>query len=47
MLLKDATGATDPENYDAAVKRIKTQGGVFGWVSDSERFIEAVERDVA
>lgn len=46
-LLKDATGATDPGNRDAAIKQIKMQGGVFGWVSDSERFIEAVERDVA
>jgi len=47
MLLKDATGATDPENHDAAIKQIKMQGGVFGWISDSERFIKAVERDVA
>ena len=47
MLLKDATGATDPENHDAAIKQIKMQGGVFEWVSDSERFIEAVERDIA
>jgi len=47
MLLKDTTGATDPEYYDAAIKQIKIQGGVFGWVSDSGQFIEAVERDVA
>ena len=47
MLLKNATGATDPENHDAAIKQIKMQGGVFEWVSDSERFIEAVERDIA
>ena len=46
-LLKDATGATDPGNRDAAIKQIKMQGGVFGWVSDSDRFIEAVEQDVA
>jgi nicotinamidase-related amidase len=47
MLLKDAAGATDPENYDAAIKQIKMQAGVFGWVSDSGQFIDAVERDVA
>jgi nicotinamidase-related amidase len=45
-LLKDATGATDPGNRDAAIKQIKMQGGVFGWVSDSDRFIQAVERGV-
>ncbi len=43
VLLKDATGATDYGNYEAAIKQIKMQGGVFGWVSDSARFIEAVK----
>ncbi len=47
LLLKDATGATDDGNREAAIKQIKMQGGVFGWVSDSERFIEAVESGVA
>ena len=46
LLLKDATGATDDDNRDAAIKQIKMQGGVFGWVSDSDRFIDAVERGV-
>jgi nicotinamidase-related amidase len=46
ILLKDATGATDEGNREAAIKQIKMQGGVFGWVSDSERFVEAVESDV-
>ncbi len=47
LLLKDATGATDNGNREAAIKQIKMQGGVFGWVSDSERFIKAVEEGVA
>lgn len=47
ILLKDATGATDVGNRDAAIKQIKMQGGVFGWVSDSERFIDAVESTTA
>lgn len=43
ILLKDATGATDYGNYEAAVKSIKMQGGVFGNVSDSKKFIKAIE----
>jgi biuret amidohydrolase len=43
MLLKDGTGATDYGNYQAAIKQIKMQGGVFGWVSDSDNFIKGVE----
>jgi nicotinamidase-related amidase len=47
VLLEDATGATDPDNCDAAIKQVKMQGGVFGWVTDSGTFVEAVESDVA
>jgi nicotinamidase-related amidase len=43
LLLKDGTGATDYDNYQAALKQIKMQGGVFGWVSDSPRFVKAVK----
>lgn len=44
ILLKDCTGATDEENYKSAIKSIKMQGGVFGNVSDSEKFINAVKQ---
>ncbi len=43
IVLKDAVGATDKGNHDAAIKSIKMQGGVFGNVTDSERFIKAVK----
>jgi len=43
VLLKDCTAATDEECYKGAVKSIKMQGGIFGNVSESKRFIEAVE----
>jgi nicotinamidase-related amidase len=42
-LLKDGTGATDYGNYQAAIKQIKMSGGVFGWVSDSNKFVVAVK----
>ena len=42
LLLEDCTGATDQGNYEAAIKMIKMQGGVFGAVSDSKKFLAAI-----
>lgn len=42
LLLEDCCGATDPGNHAAAIKMVKMQGGVFGSVSDSKTFIEAL-----
>jgi nicotinamidase-related amidase len=42
LLLEDCTAATDPGNHLAAIKMVKMQGGVFGAVSDSGRFIAAI-----
>lgn len=46
ILLKDCTGATDYGNYESAIKSIKMQGGVFGNVSDSARFVRAVDANL-
>ncbi|MFB8788780.1 MAG: isochorismatase family cysteine hydrolase [Potamolinea sp.] len=42
LLLSDCTGATDYDNYLAALEMIKMQGGVFGTVADSQALIEAI-----
>ena len=42
LLLEDCCGATDKGNHDHALKMIKMQGGVFGAVSNSAAFIEAI-----
>jgi len=42
-LLEDCTGATDFGNYEAAIKMVRMQGGVFGTVSDSAAFIHALD----
>jgi nicotinamidase-related amidase len=42
LLLSDCTGATDVGNYEAALKMITMQGGVFGAVAPSSAFLAAV-----
>ncbi|MDB4991529.1 MAG: cysteine hydrolase [Myxococcaceae bacterium] len=42
LLLSDCCGATDAGNHAAAFHMVKMQGGVFGAVSDSRSFLEAV-----
>ena len=42
VLLQDCCGATDYNNHLAAINMIKMQGGVFGTVSDSKAFLQAL-----
>lgn len=42
LILSDCCGATDPGNHAAAFHMVKMQGGVFGAVSDSQAFLEAI-----
>lgn len=43
LLLADCTGATDYNNYLAALQMIKMQGGVFGAVATAEALIQAIQ----
>ena len=42
LLLEDCTGATDPGNHLAALKSVTMSGGIFGAISDSQAFLEAL-----
>lgn len=44
LVLSDCTGATDYGNYQAALKMITMQGGVFGAIATSTDLIEVLER---
>jgi biuret amidohydrolase len=41
LLLSDCTGATDTGNYEAALKMVTMQGGVFGAVATSDALLAA------
>jgi nicotinamidase-related amidase len=42
LVLEDCVGSYFPEFQRIAIEMIKAQGGIFGWVSDSKRCIEAI-----
>jgi biuret amidohydrolase len=43
LVLSDCVGSYFPEFQRVGLEMIKAQGGIFGWVSDSPRFIDAVK----
>ncbi|MDR7521130.1 MAG: cysteine hydrolase [Armatimonadota bacterium] len=43
LVLEDCVASYFPEFQDAAIKMIKAQGGIFGWVSDSAALLRALE----
>jgi nicotinamidase-related amidase len=46
-VLSDAVGSYFPEFQRVALEMIKAQGGIFGWVSDSAAFLEALANSPA
>lgn len=43
LVLEDCVASYFPEFQEAAIKMIKAQGGIFGWVSTSERLVKALQ----
>jgi len=43
LVLEDCVASYFPEFQAAAIKMIKAQGGIFGWVSTSERLLKALD----
>ncbi|MDH4174425.1 MAG: cysteine hydrolase [Betaproteobacteria bacterium] len=44
LVLEDCVGSYFPAFQRAALDMIKAQGGIFGWVSDSKRFLAGLAR---
>jgi len=42
LLVTDATGSYFPEFKAATIEMVKAQGGIIGWVADSEAVISAL-----
>ena len=43
----DACGSYFPEFHEVALRMVKAQGGIFGWVTDSAKVAAALEPSVA
>jgi nicotinamidase-related amidase len=46
LVLSDCVASYFPEFQRVALEMIKAQGGIFGWVSDSERFLAGLQAAV-
>ncbi len=44
LVLEDCVGSYFPAFQKAALEMIKAQGGIFGWVSDSKRFLTGLTK---
>ena len=41
-MLSDCCGSYFPEFHEMGLKMVKAQGGIFGWVTSSERLLESL-----
>jgi len=44
IVAADCCGSYFPEFHEVALRMVKAQGGIFGWVSDSKKILSALER---
>ena len=44
LVLEDCVASYFPQFQAAALAMIRAQGGIFGWVSDSSRFLQALAK---
>ena len=44
LVLEDCVASYFPEFQEAALKMIKAQGGIFGWVTISTQFLDALNK---
>ena len=42
VVLEDCVGSYFPEFQRIGIEMIKAQGGIFGWVSDSKKFLNTL-----
>jgi nicotinamidase-related amidase len=42
LVLSDCCGSYFPEFHEMGLKMVKAQGGIFGWVTSSERLLESL-----
>ncbi len=42
LMLEDGTAAFDERDQEAAIRMINQQGGIFGWTTTSDKFIEGL-----
>jgi nicotinamidase-related amidase len=42
VVLRDGTAAFDKNDHEAALRMIHQQGGIFGWVAESDEFISSL-----
>ena len=44
LMLEDGTAAFDPRDQEAAIRMINQQGGIFGWTTTSDEFLQALQK---
>jgi nicotinamidase-related amidase len=46
LLLEDCSAAFDPKDHEDSIRMIHQQGAIFGWTTESENLLTAVEEGV-